>query len=1068
MVLSSKILKHRVHSPLKSPRRSKTYLRRSLLKQLSGEVQFGAASKANVKVVVRVRPLNEREAENRERHVVKVVDERMLIFDPKPEEEDFFFKGIRQRTRDLNKRQPKEQKFMFERIFDVDSTNEQIYEETTKDLVDTILAGYNCSVFAYGATGAGKTFTMLGKLESPGITFLTLMELYRRIDEIKEEKTCEVGVSYLEVYNETVRDLLQPGKLLNVQENGLQVLVPGLSLHKPDNADKLLEMLAYGNQNRTQHPTDANAESSRSHAVFQIFVRQQPRISDLKSNVCIAKLSMIDLAGSERGAATGFKGARFREGASINKSLLALGNCINALADGLHHVPYRNSKLTRLLKDSIGGNCRSIMIAAVSPAVASYEDTFNTLRYANRAKTIKTTLKKNLMNVDQHVSQYVKIVEDLREEICRLKEKVKSYEEKEKSWASSQANFALANEALLKKDETDKNIASLKEELQKKSDVANQTYLSDIFVSEEESLVQKKIEFANIEQKVLRREFLQLESLQREKELEIYYCNLRLLRMHILSPISRKLDKSVSKCERTIRNLKNKLEQIGRYQQSVERKLQANLEKSQAIQMELSAFGPNNNQPSTASRALLEKNETVLAERDLLQLSEYLKGLVKHSINEQNSTEYLISQLLNVVQGFYVQLRANNICTPDMENLFENCIKSMDESKVLWADQKNADDSSVQNNKFKPNQPALDINRLTQLPILSNTFISPTVPQENKFTRRSIMKNTSCDNLQNSCLKKFALKQSPGCSDTLKNSLSQIPESSAEKENVMRIAVLPKSPVLSSYSSIPIPSPVIGSRSIPSKISVSKTLTQLPSSCTCNQVSGVSNRSRMNCESAQNHSVMGNGNSQISTFCHLTLHSGIHSTNAFGPTPSRGAGVNELLKPSVPSLPSDMPSSSQSADTPIDLSSKSSLCHSLVTTSYDEVLHKHEDGNSSLEDLNKTPHVLPLNTTVDLSEPGFSVQTIVPKCENSNNKVFVSGNSATTSCESLKKTSKRLCHPIGLDSTYILNMSLPLNTTVDLSEPSYSFDKKIVPKTEDKSSTVSASINSLVASERNS
>ena len=160
-------------------------------------------------------------------------------------------------------------------------------------------------------------------------------------------------------------------------------------------------------------------------------MRQQVRTANLKNSVCIAKLSMIDLAGSERGAATGFKGARFREGANINKSLLALGNCINALADGLRHVPYRDSKLTRLLKDSLGGNCRSVMIAAVSPASSSFEDTFNTLRYANRAKTIKTTLKKNLMNVDQHVSQYVKVVEELRDEICSLKEKVKLYEDKE-------------------------------------------------------------------------------------------------------------------------------------------------------------------------------------------------------------------------------------------------------------------------------------------------------------------------------------------------------------------------------------------------------------------------------------------------------------------------------------------------------------------------------------------------------------------------------------------------------------------------------------------------------------
>merc|ERR1712227_93736 len=128
------------------------------------------------------------------------------------------------------------------------------------------------------------------------------------------------------------------------------------------------------------------------------------------------------------GAVTGNKGARFREGSNINKSLLALGNCINALADGSKYIPYRNSKLTRLLKDSIGGNCRTVMIANVSPSSETFEDTFNTLKYADRAKKIKISLKKNVLNVDFHVAQYAKIVEDLRGEISLLKERIQELE----------------------------------------------------------------------------------------------------------------------------------------------------------------------------------------------------------------------------------------------------------------------------------------------------------------------------------------------------------------------------------------------------------------------------------------------------------------------------------------------------------------------------------------------------------------------------------------------------------------------------------------------------------------
>ncbi|CAG9822376.1 unnamed protein product [Phaedon cochleariae] len=142
-----------------------------------------------------------------------------------------------------------------------------------------------------------------------------------------------------------------------------------------------------------------------------------------------AKLSMIDLAGSERGSATGFVGARFTEGANINKSLLALGNCINSLADGLRHVPYRDSKLTRLLKDSLGGNCQTVMIANVSPSSLSFEDTYNTLKYATRAKKIKSSMKRNVVNVEMHVGHYVKLVEELRGEVARLKAEATGGEE---------------------------------------------------------------------------------------------------------------------------------------------------------------------------------------------------------------------------------------------------------------------------------------------------------------------------------------------------------------------------------------------------------------------------------------------------------------------------------------------------------------------------------------------------------------------------------------------------------------------------------------------------------------
>lgn len=223
----------------------------------------------------------------------------------------------------------------------------------------------------------------------------------------------------LQVYNEQVQDLLNPGPPLQIRDDGrYATIVAGIKYHKIDNPSELFVLLEKGNARRTQHPTDANKESSRSHAVFQLYIEMEFKVS---REIRVAKLSMIDLAGSERGAATGFKGARFTEGANINKSLLALGNCINSLADGQKYVPYRDSKLTRLLKDSLGGNCQTVMVANVAPSSSTYEDTCNTLKYATRALKITSVMKKNIVNVERHSEEYLKIVQNLEKQLETLK-----------------------------------------------------------------------------------------------------------------------------------------------------------------------------------------------------------------------------------------------------------------------------------------------------------------------------------------------------------------------------------------------------------------------------------------------------------------------------------------------------------------------------------------------------------------------------------------------------------------------------------------------------------------------
>ncbi|KAL4704896.1 hypothetical protein ACJJTC_018513, partial [Scirpophaga incertulas] len=378
---------------------------------------------ANIKVVVRVRPMNKTELENNSCIIVDVVDDKMLVFDPKEEIRPFFYHGVQQPNKAFLKRANKDMKFVFDNVCGQKASNKDVFETTTKDMLAALMEGYNCSVFVYGATGAGKTFTMIGNAEHPGITYLTMEHLFYMMNSYQKEREFDIGVSYIEVYNENVYDLLKRSNTpLQLREDSKYgVMVAGLTVNNIKTARELLNMLENGNKNRTQHPTDANEESSRSHAVFQVYVKMRYKTS---SQLRIVKLSMIDLAGSERASATGCVGERFKEGANINKSLLSLGNCINKLADGSSYIPYRDSKLTRLLKDSLGGNCKTVMIANVSPASGSYENTYNTLKYAARANKIQLSIKKNIVDGDMRLSQYVAINEELKKKVQELEAKL--------------------------------------------------------------------------------------------------------------------------------------------------------------------------------------------------------------------------------------------------------------------------------------------------------------------------------------------------------------------------------------------------------------------------------------------------------------------------------------------------------------------------------------------------------------------------------------------------------------------------------------------------------------------
>lgn len=259
-----------------------------------------------------------------------------------------------------------------------------------------------------------------------------MQELFSQIEMLSEERKFDIGISYLEVYNELVMNLLTKSGPLKLREDASGVIVGGLVLKQIHSAEELFDLLILGNKNRTQHPTDANEESSRSHAIFQVHIRMTDKRTSVRRTV---KLSMIDLAGSERAQSTKCKGLRFKEGANINKSLLALGNCINKLSDGAKHIPYRDSNLTRILKDSLGGNCQTLMIANISPSSLTYEDTYNTLKYASRAKKIRNTLKQNVVSSNmpkefllKKCNDQVSTIESLKAENEKLRERNKMLE----------------------------------------------------------------------------------------------------------------------------------------------------------------------------------------------------------------------------------------------------------------------------------------------------------------------------------------------------------------------------------------------------------------------------------------------------------------------------------------------------------------------------------------------------------------------------------------------------------------------------------------------------------------
>ncbi|XP_027270686.2 kinesin-like protein KIF3A isoform X1 [Cricetulus griseus] len=361
----------------------------------------------NVKVVVRCRPLNEREKSMCYRQAVSVDEMRGTITVHKT---------------DSSNEPPKT--FTFDTVFGPESKQLDVYNLTARPIIDSVLEGYNGTIFAYGQTGTGKTFTMEGVRAVPGLRGVipnSFAHIFGHIAKAEGDTRFLVRVSYLEIYNEEVRDLLgkDQSQRLEVKERpDVGVYIKDLSAYVVNNADDMDRIMTLGHKNRSVGATNMNEHSSRSHAIFTITIECSEKGVDGNMHVRMGKLHLVDLAGSERQAKTGATGQRLKEATKINLSLSTLGNVISALVDGKStHVPYRNSKLTRLLQDSLGGNSKTMMCANIGPADYNYDETISTLRYANRAKNIKNKARINEDPKDALLRQFQKEIEELKKKL---------------------------------------------------------------------------------------------------------------------------------------------------------------------------------------------------------------------------------------------------------------------------------------------------------------------------------------------------------------------------------------------------------------------------------------------------------------------------------------------------------------------------------------------------------------------------------------------------------------------------------------------------------------------------